>query len=117
VDHAEAGGDEPVDASIRNADDFGMPMQELVTQYCWGDVWNRPGLDRRTRGLLNLAMITALDRPHEFKLHVPGAMNNGVTKEEFRGVFLQTAVYCAVPAAIDSFRSAREMFRQSDRGR
>ena len=117
ADHAEAGGDEPVDASIRNADDFGMPMQELVTRYCWGDVWNRPGLDRRTRSLLNLAMITALNRPHELKLHVRDAINNGVTEEEIREVFLQTAVYCGAPAAIDSFRSVREMFRESDRGR
>ena len=105
-------GAEYVDASIRSADDFGMPMQELVTQYCWGDVWNRPGLDRRTRSLLNLAMITALNRPHELKLHVRGAINNGVTKDEIREVFLQTAVYCGVPAAIDSFRSAREIFRE-----
>ena len=117
MDHAEAGGDEPVDASIRNADDFGMPMQELVTQYCWGDVWSRPGPDRRTRSLLNLAMITALNRPHELKLHVRDAINNGVTEEEIREVFLQTAVYCGAPAAIDSFRSVREMFRESDRGR
>ena len=105
-------GAEYVDASIRNADDFGMPMQELVTQYCWGDVWNRPGLDRRTRSLLNLAMITALNRPHELKLHVRGAINNGVTKDEIREVFLQTAIYCGVPAAIDSFRIAREVFKE-----
>jgi 4-carboxymuconolactone decarboxylase len=105
-------GAEYVDNSIRNADDFSMAMQELVTQYCWGDVWNRPGLDRRTRSLLNLAMITALNRPHELKLHVRGAINNGVTKDEIREVFLQTAIYCGVPAAIDSFRNAREMFRE-----
>jgi 4-carboxymuconolactone decarboxylase len=105
-------GADYVDTSIRNADDFSMAMQELVTQYCWGDVWNRPGLDRRTRSLLNLAMITALNRPHELKLHVRGAINNGVTKDEIREVFLQTAIYCGVPAAIDSFRTAREMFRE-----
>ena len=105
-------GAEYVDASIRNADDFNMPMQELVTQYCWGDVWNRPGLDRRTRSLLNLAMITALNRPHELKLHVRGAINNGLTKEEIREVFLQAAIYCGVPAAIDSFRVARETFKE-----
>ena len=105
-------GAEYVDASIRNADDFNMPMQELVTQYCWGDVWNRPGLDRRTRSLLNLAMITALNRPHELKLHVRGAINNGLTKEEIREVFLQAAIYCGVPAAIDSFRVAREVFNE-----
>ena len=105
-------GAEYVDASIRNADEFNMPMQELVTQYCWGDVWNRPGLDRRTRSFLNLAMITALNRPHELKLHVRGAISNGLTKDEIREVFLQTAIYCGVPAAIDSFRVAREVFKE-----
>lgn len=105
-------GAEYVDASISNADDFNMAMQELVTQYCWGDVWNRPGLDRRTRSFLNLAMITALNRPHELKLHVRGAINNGLTKDEIREVFLQTAIYCGVPAAIDSFRTAREVFKE-----
>lgn len=105
-------GAEYVDAAIRNADDFNMPMQELVTQYCWGDVWNRPGLDRRTRSVLNLAMITALNRPHELKLHVRGAINNGVSKDEIKEVFLQAAIYCGVPAAIDSFRSAREVFKE-----
>ena len=75
-------------------------------------MWNRPGLDRRTRSLLNLAMITALNRPHELKLHVRGAINNGVTKDEIREVFLQAAIYCGMPAAIDSFRNARETFRE-----
>jgi 4-carboxymuconolactone decarboxylase len=105
-------GAEYVDASIKNADDFNMPMQELVTQYCWGDVWNRPGLDRRTRSFLNLAMLTVLNRPHELKLHVRGAINNGVTKEEIKEVFLQTAIYCGVPAAIDAFRTAKEVFKE-----
>lgn len=105
-------GAEYVDASIKNADDFNMPMQELVTQYCWGDVWNRPGLERRTRSFLNLAMITALNRPHELKLHVRGAINNGLTKEEIKEVFLQAAIYCGVPAAIDSFRTAKEVFKE-----
>jgi len=104
-------GAEYVDAAIKNADDFNMPMQELVTQYCWGDVWNRPGLDRRTRSFLNLAMITALNRPHELKLHVRGAINNGLSKDEIKEVFLQAAIYRGVPAAIDSFRSAREVFK------
>lgn len=105
-------GAEYVDAAIANADDFSMAMQELVTQYCWGDVWNRPGLDRRTRSFLNLAMITALNRPHELKLHVRGAINNGLTKDEIKEVFLQAAIYCGVPAAIDSFRTAREVFKE-----
>lgn len=106
-------GDAYVDAALANADEFGMPMQELVSQYCWGDVWNRPGLDRRTRSLLNLALMTALNRPHELKLHIRGALNNGVSKEEIREVFLQAAIYAGVPAAIDSFRCAREVFEQS----
>jgi 4-carboxymuconolactone decarboxylase len=105
-------GAEYVDTSIKNADDFNMPMQELVTQYCWGDVWNRPGLDRRTRSFLNLAMLTALNRPHEIKLHIRGAINNGLTKDEIKEVFLQTAIYCGVPAAIDSFRTAKEVFKE-----
>ncbi|MGE8064947.1 4-carboxymuconolactone decarboxylase [Pseudomonas sp. NPDC089569] len=106
-------GDAYVDAALANADEFGMPMQELVSQYCWGDVWNRPGLDRRTRSLLNLALMTALNRPHELKLHIRGALNNGVSKEEIREVFLQAAIYAGVPAAVDSFRCAREVFQQS----
>ncbi len=105
-------GAEYVDAAIANADEFSKAMQELVTQYCWGDVWNRPGLDRRTRSFLNLAMITALNRPHELKLHVRGAINNGLTKDEIKEVFLQAAIYCGVPAAIDSFRTAREVFKE-----
>lgn len=107
-------GAEYVDASIRNADGFNREMQELVTQYCWGDIWNRPGLDRKTRSLLNLAMLTALNRPHELKLHVKGALNNGVTRDEIKEVFLQAAIYCGVPAGIDSFRTAREVFKEID---
>jgi len=105
-------GTDHVDAALKNADEFSMPMQELVTQYCWGDIWNRPGLDRRTRSFLNLAMIAALNRPHELKLHVRGAITNGLTKNEIREVFLQVAIYCGVPAAIDSFRTAREVFKE-----
>ena len=105
-------GAEYVDASLKSADDFNMEMQELVTQYCWGDVWNRPGLERKTRSFLNLAMITALNRPHELKLHVRGAINNGLTKQEIKEVFLQAAIYCGVPAAIDSFRTAKEVFKE-----
>jgi 4-carboxymuconolactone decarboxylase len=105
-------GSSYVDTAIANADDFNRDMQELVTQYCWGDVWNRPGIDRKTRSLLNLAMLTALNRPHELKLHVRGALNNGVSKDEIKEVFLQAAIYCGVPAAIDSFRNAREVFAE-----
>ncbi|WP_067065989.1 4-carboxymuconolactone decarboxylase [Roseateles chitosanitabidus] len=107
-------GDAYVDASIHNATDFNIEMQELVTQYCWGDVWNRPGLDRRSRSLLNLAMLTALNRPHELKIHLRGALNNGVTRDEIKEVFLQTAIYCGVPAAVDAFRTATEVFKELD---
>ncbi len=108
-------GRDYVDAAIAAADDFNRPMQELVTEYCWDEIWNRPGLDRRTRSLLNLAMLTALNRPHELKLHVRGALNNGATKDEIREVFLQAAIYCGVPAAIDAFRVAKETFRDAGR--
>jgi len=108
-------GAEYVDKSIASADDFNMPMQELVTSYCWGEIWTRPGLPPKTRCLLNLAMLTALNRPHELKLHVRGALNNGVSREEIMEVFLQTAIYCGVPAAIDAFRNAREVFAEVDK--
>lgn len=108
-------GAEYVDKSIQNATDFNMPMQELVTEYCWGEVWARPGLSKKTRSMLNLAMITALNRPHELKLHVRGAINNGLTRDDIQEVFLQTAIYCGVPAAIDSFRTAKEVFDEMDK--
>ncbi|ANU27285.1 MULTISPECIES: 4-carboxymuconolactone decarboxylase [Planococcus] len=108
-------GAEYVDQSIQNATEFNMPMQELVTEYCWGEVWARPGLTKKTRSMLNLAMITALNRPHELKLHVRGAINNGLTREDIQEVFLQTAIYCGVPAAIDSFRTAKEVFDEIDK--
>jgi 4-carboxymuconolactone decarboxylase len=107
-------GAEYVDKSIKNADAFNMPMQELVTEYCWNEIWNRPGLDRRTRSIINLSMITALNRPHELKLHIKGAINNGLSKEDIQEIFLQTAIYCGVPAAIDSFRCAKEVFTEMD---
>ncbi len=105
-------GSEYVDKSIQGADDFTRPLQEYVTESAWGAIWTRPGLSRKTRSLLNLAMLTALNRPHEIKLHINGALNNGVTKDEIMEVFLQTAVYCGVPASIDSFRLAREVFKE-----
>ena len=107
-------GAEYVDKSIASADGFNMPMQELTTEYCWGAVWGREGLPKKTRSMLNLAMISALNRPHELKLHVRGALNNGVTREEIREIFLQVAIYCGVPAGIDSFRTAREVFDAMD---
>jgi 4-carboxymuconolactone decarboxylase len=105
-------GAEYVDAAIRGADSFTQELQEYVTANCWGEIWNRPGLDRRTRSFLNLGMLTALNRPHELKLHIRGAMNNGVTKDEIKEVFLHASVYCGVPAAIDSFRVAKEVFKE-----
>jgi 4-carboxymuconolactone decarboxylase len=105
-------GADYVDNSIKNADDFNLPMQELVTEYCWDAIWNRPGLDRKTRSMLNLAMLTALNRPHELRLHVRGAINNGLTKDEIKEVLLQIAMYCGVPAAIDSFKNAKEVLKE-----
>lgn len=105
-------GDAYVDASIAAADDFTWPLQELVTEYCWDSIWNRDGLPRKTRSLINLAMITALNRPHELKLHIRGAFNNGCTQDEVREVLLQSAIYCGVPASIDAFRCAKEVLAE-----
>ncbi len=105
-------GAEFVEKAFAAADDFNRPLQDIVTQYCWGEIWGRPGLDKKTRSLLNLAMLSALNRPHEVKMHVKGALTNGVTKEEIREVFLQVAIYCGVPAGVDSFRIAKEVFTE-----
>lgn len=105
-----------VENAIRNADEFGRPLQELVTIYCWGAVWGREGLDRRARSLVNLGMIAALGRMHEFKLHVGGALRNGVTRDEIQEIILQVAVYCGFPAAIDAQRAAREAIATFDAG-
>lgn len=105
-------GSEYVDKSLKAADDFNRPLQELITQYCWGEVWSRPGLNPKTRSMLNLAMLSALNRPHEIKIHIRGAINNGVTKEEMQEVLLQVAIYCGAPAALDSFRIATEIFKE-----
>ena len=110
-------GAEHVEKSLRAADEFTRPMQDLVTEYCWGEIWTRPGLDRRTRSFLNLAMLTALNRPHEIKLHVRGALNNGLTRDELMEVFLQSAIYCGVPAALDAMRVAKEVFAEMEGGR
>ena len=103
-------GDKYVDASLNNATEFSFAMQKLVTEYCWDEVWNRPGLSRRDRSLLNLGMISILNRQHELKAHVRGALNNGLKKEEITEIFLQVAIYAGVPAAIDSFRTAQTVF-------
>jgi 4-carboxymuconolactone decarboxylase len=99
-------GAEHVERSWANADDYNRPMQALVTEYCWGAIWGRDDLPREIRSMLNIAMLTALNRPHELKLHVQGALRNGVTPEQVRGILMQAAIYCGVPAALDSFRVA-----------
>lgn len=110
-------GDAYVDNALAATDTFNRPLQDLVTQYCWGEIWGRDGLDLKTRSLLNLAMLSALNRPHEIKTHVRGALNNGVSTSEIMEVFLQVAIYCGVPAAVDSFRLAREVFAEQDSAR
>jgi 4-carboxymuconolactone decarboxylase len=103
-----------VEKSISQADDFTRPMQELVTKYCWGEVWGDETLSRRDRSLLNIAMLSLLNRPHELKLHVKGALTNGATREEIRAVLLQVAIYGGVPAGIDAMRIAREALGEVD---
>lgn len=103
-----------VDKSVQTVDSFMVPLQKLVTEYCWGEIWTRPGLERRDRSMINLAMLAALNRPNELRLHVLGALNNGVTKDEIQEVLLQVAIYCGVPAALDSFKVAREVIEQHE---
>src|SRR5262245_60406241 len=107
-------GKEFVENAIRTADAFSRPLQELVTEYCWGAAWGREGLDKKTRSLLNLAMISCLNRPHELRLNIAGALRNGVTRYEIREVFLEVAIYAGVPAGVVSFRAAREVFENLD---
>jgi len=106
-------GSEYVQTSMKNADEFNRPFQELVTEYCWGAVWGRPGLPLQTRSMLNLAMLTALNRSHELKLHIRGALRNGVTREEIREVLMQAAIYCGIPAGVEAFRCAKEVFAET----
>ena len=105
-------GAEAVQKTWAEADDFIRPLEELVNQYCFGEIWSRPGLDRRTRSIVTLSMLTGLNRPNQIRAHVRGAIANGVTKEEIKELFLQAAIYCGVPAAVDSFRIAREVFQE-----
>jgi 4-carboxymuconolactone decarboxylase len=108
-------GADYVEKTINAADDFNRPFQELLTTYCWGEIWAREELSRKIRSMLNIAMLTALNRPHELKLHVRGALTNGVSRTEIREVLMQTAIYCGIPAAVDAFRSAREVFNEIDK--
>ena len=105
-------GAEHVDKSMRATDDFSRPLQELVTEYCWGAVWGRPGLEPKIRSMLNISMLTALNRPNELRLHVRGAITNGCTADEIMEVLLQTAIYCGVPASLDATRVAREVLKE-----
>jgi 4-carboxymuconolactone decarboxylase len=105
-------GAEYVERQLKTVDDFGMPMQELVTQSCWGWLWTRPQLPRKMRSLVNLGILSALNRPNEFKTHVRGALTNGCTREEIREVLLQVAVYCGMPAGVEAFRLAREAMKE-----
>ena len=108
-------GQDYVDKAVKDADDFNRPFQELVTEYCWGAVWGRDDLKLKTRSMLTVAMIAVLNRPHELRTHIRAALTNGVTRDELREIFLQVAIYAGVPAAVDSFRIARETFAELDR--
>ncbi|MCL2393320.1 MAG: carboxymuconolactone decarboxylase family protein [Acidimicrobiaceae bacterium] len=105
-------GSEHVDRSLAQVSDFSRPVQNLVTEVAWGEVWSRPGLDRRTRSLLNLVMLTALNRQTEFAVHVRGAIRNGVSEQEIQEALLQTAVYCGAPAALEAFRTAERVLKE-----
>ena len=103
-------GEEYVNRALANANSFNAPLQELVTEYCCGKVWGRQGLDRKQRSMLNLAMMSVLNRPHELKAHIGGALTNGVTPQEICELFLQVMIYAGIPAAVDNFRIANEVF-------
>jgi 4-carboxymuconolactone decarboxylase len=105
-------GDAHVDRSLQNRNGFNEEFQDLITRYAWGEIWTRPGLPRKTRSLLTIAMIVALNRPDEFRLHVRAAFNNGVTREEIKEVLLHAAIYCGVPAANSAFHAAQEVFSE-----
>ncbi len=107
-------GAEYVDAAIANVSDFMVDLQKLVTEYAWGQVWTRPGLSRKTRSMLNLAMLTSLNRPHELRLHLKGALTNGVSRDEIKEILLQACIYAGVPAGLDAFKVASEVFRELD---
>ena len=107
-------GKDYVENAMKTATDFNRPFQEFISEYCWGAVWASDGLPRKTRSMLNLAMLTALGKNHELKLHIKGALTNGVTRDEIREIFIQAAVYCGVPAGVEAFRCAKEVFADLD---
>ena len=108
-------GEAYVNNALKNVDDFNRPFQQLLNEYCWGSVWGRDELPRKTRSMLNIAMISILNRPHELRAHLKGALTNGVTREEIREILMQVAIYGGMPAAVDSFRIAREVFAEIDK--
>ncbi len=108
-------GDAHVDASLKSRNEFNEEFQDLITRYAWGEIWSRPGLPRQTRSMLTLAMMVALNRPDELRMHLRAALNSGVTREEIREVLLQTAVYCGVPAANSAFHLAQEVLEQQEK--
>lgn len=104
-------GRDYVDGSIARADDFMMAFQRITTEWCWGYAWTRPGLERKTRSMINLAMLTALGKPAELRLHVKGALTNGVTADEIKEILLQATVYCGIPAGLEAFKAAHEVLK------
>ncbi|OAF07879.1 MULTISPECIES: carboxymuconolactone decarboxylase family protein [Bradyrhizobium] len=107
-------GEAYVNNTLKNVDDFNRPFQEMLNEYCWGTVWGREELPRKTRSMLNIAMIAILNRQHEFRAHLKGALTNGVSRDEIREILMQVAIYGGMPAAVDSFRIAREVFAEID---
>ncbi|MEN8281837.1 carboxymuconolactone decarboxylase family protein [Acinetobacter gerneri] len=103
-------GEEYVNQAIQNMDEFSEPLQQLVTEYCWGTIWSDETLSLQQRSLINIAMISALNRPNELKLHIKGGLRNGLSKEQIRATLMQVAIYCGVPAAVDSFKLAKQAF-------
>ena len=108
-------GEAYVNNALKNVDDFNRPFQEMLNEYCWGTVWGREELPRKTRSMLNIAMIAILNRQHEFRAHLKGALTNGVSRDEIREILMQVAIYGGMPAAVDSFRIAREVFAEIDK--
>lgn len=107
-------GAEYVDGSLAMADEFFRAFQKITTEMAWGEIWTRPGLSRKLRSILNLGMLTALNRPNELKLHLRAALTNGVTREEIKEILLQACVYCGIPAGLDAFKVAMEVFKEID---
>lgn len=110
----EVAGNQLVENALKNATEFSMPMQEFVTEFCWGAVWGRPGLDRRSRSILNLGMLSALNRPEELAGHIRGALQNGVTKSEIQEIFLQASIYLGMPTGLNCFKIANQVFSEDN---